>query len=226
MAVEIGNDGTLKVGAANAQVIVPCDISELEKEVLTPDGKLIIKPFAFWNSLDKNIIKIFIHTHAIYVLPTEELINWLKENILGTAIEIGAGNGSISRALNIPITDSRMQEREDIKIYYQVVGQPLIKYPDDVEKLDAEEAIKKYNPETVLGCFITHKFKEEIGSGNMYGVEEENILKAVKKYINIGNLTTHGAKPILKLKHEELYFDWLITRSVNQTENRIFIWNK
>lgn len=225
MAVEIGSDGTLKVGKAHAQVIIPCDISELEKEVLN-NGKLIIKSFDFWKNRNWNEVGTFLHTHAIYVLPTEELINWMKENILGKAIEIGAGNGSIARALNIPITDSRMQENPEIKFYYQATGQPVIKYPDDVEKLDAEEAIKKYSPDTVLGCFITHKFKEEIGSGNMYGVEEENILKSVKKYINIGNLKTHGMKPILKLKHEELYFDWLITRSVNQNENRIFIWNK
>lgn len=225
MAIEIKSDGTMQVGAANAQQIFHCDISGLEKEVID-DGKLIIKPFDFWKNRDKNEINYFLLQHGIYVIPTTELINWLKENIIGNAIEIGAGNGAISRALNIPITDSRMQERDDIKILYAMSGQPVIKYPDDVEKLDAEEAISKYKPDTVIGCFITHKFKEEIGNGNMYGVEEENILASVKRYINVGNLTTHKSKPILKIKHHELYFDWLITRSVNQNDNRIFIWDK
>lgn len=225
MAIEIKSDGTMKVGAANAQQILKCDLSGLEKEVLV-DGKLIVRPFEFWKNRDKNEINYFLYVHGIYVIPTDELINYLKENIIGSTIEIGAGNGAISRTLNIPITDSRMQEREDIKMHYAMTGQPVIKYPDDVEKLDAEEAIAKYRPDTVIGCFITHKYKEEIGNGNMYGVEEENILKAVKRYINVGNLMTHKAKPILKMKHEEHYFDWLITRSVNQSDNRIFIWNK
>lgn len=169
---------------------------------------------------------MFLHVHGIYILPTEELINWLKENISGSAIEIGAGNGAISRALKIPITDSRLQEQEEIKKIYSAMGQPVIIYPDDVEKLDADEAVKKYNPDTVIGAFITHKYRDdrpEIG-GNQYGVEEESILDAVKKYINIGNLITHGMKPILKMKHEQYFFDWIITRAVDQKMNRIFVW--
>lgn len=225
MAIEIQSDGTMKVGAANAQQIYHCDISNLEKDVIA-DGKLIVKPFSFWNNIDRNEINYFLYVHGIYVVPTEELINYLKENIVGSAIEIGAGNGAISRALNIPITDSRMQELEEIKMMYAMSGQPVIKYPDDVEKLNSDQAIVKYKPDTVIGCFITHKFKAEIGNGNMYGVEEENILKSVKRYINVGNLTTHKSKPILKMKHEEHYFEWLITRAVNQKDNRIFIWNK
>ncbi len=210
---------------SNTQLISKCDLSGLEKEVM-PDGKLLVMPANFWKKRKQNEINYFIYQHGIYVLPTTELIDWLKENIIGSAIEIGAGNGSISRALNIPITDSRMQEREDIKLIYQMNGQPVIKYPADVEKLDADEALEKYKPETVIGAFVTHKYTEAAGNGNMYGVEEENILKAVKRYINIGNLTTHNTKPILKLRHEEIYFDWLITRSVNQSDNRIFIWDK
>ena len=45
----------------------------------------------------------------------------------------------------------------------------------------------------------------------MFGVYEEDILERVKMYINIGNLDTHKDKPILKLTHDEYYFNWLIT---------------
>lgn len=218
---------TFKVGNANAVAIERCDLSELEKEVLTSDKKLVVKPYSFWKDIDRNTVSYFMLQHGIYTMPTVELIEWLRANIIGNAIEIGAGNGAIARSLNIPITDSKLQEEPAIKGYYLSVGQPIIEYHSDVEKLEAIEAIKKYKPDTVIGSFITHKWKEHMGNGdgNMFGVDEHKILKSVKRYINIGNLVTHKAKPILKQKHEELYFDWLVTRSVNQSENRIFIWN-
>lgn len=132
------------------KILQNCDISELEKQVFNQEGKLIIKPYAFWEKYSLDEIHNFTLTHAIYVIPTLELISFLKENILGNAIEIGAGNGSIGRALNIPITDSRMQERPDIRLMYLATSQPVIKYPEDVEKLDAIEAIHKYKPQTVI----------------------------------------------------------------------------
>jgi hypothetical protein len=209
--------------------IYKCDLTELTKEVMTADGKLIIKPSRFWKERegrDDNEIRYFMHQYGIYVMPTTELIDWLRENIIGSAIEIGAGNGAISRALSVPITDSRMQERAEIKFMYQLSGQPVIEYPKDVEKLDAIEAINKYKPETVIGAFITHKYDASIGEGNAWGVEEEILLKRVKRYINIGNKITHKKKPILKLPHEEYQFDWLVTRAVNQNENVIFVFNQ
>jgi hypothetical protein len=59
----------------------------------------------------------------------------------------------------------------------------------------------------------------------MYGIVEGKILKAVNKYIHVGNNVTHKDKPILKHPHEELYFEWIITRAVSQIENRILIFN-
>lgn len=206
-----------------ATVITPCDLTHLTSQIML-NGKLVIHPYSFYKNISENEIKYFMHQHGIYVLPTAELIAWLKENIIGTAIEIGAGNGAIARALNIPITDSRMQERADIKLLYSMSGQPVITYPDDVEKLPALPAIIKYKPDTVIGAFITHKYTEQAGDGNMYGVEEELVLSKVKRYINIGNKGTHKNKPVLKSHaHSEHYAEWLITRSVNQVENRIFI---
>ncbi len=189
-------------------------------------GKLLVKDFEFYNSFPVNTVRLFMLENGIYVLPTTELVAWIKENIIGTAIEIGAGHGAISRQLGIPITDSWMQDRPDIKLYYQMCGQPVIKYHQDVEKLDAIEAIKKYKPDTVIGAFITHKYVESINSGNAFGVKEEFILQNAQRYINIGNLVTHRDKPILEFPHDEHYFQWIITRSADQKNNRIFVWNK
>jgi len=209
----------------NATVITACDLTDLTKEVIDENGLLKVKPYSFYQNIDSNELKYFMHQNAIYVLPTTELIDWLKENIVGTAIEIGAGHGAIARALGIPITDSRMQERPEIMFIYRASGQPVIKYANDIEKLDALQAVDKYKPDTVIGAFITHKYNSIVGNGNALGVQEELILQKSKKYINIGNLQTHKDKPILKLKHQSLYFDWLITRAINKEDNRIFIFN-
>jgi cephalosporin hydroxylase len=157
------------------------------------------------------------------VLPTEELIDFLHYQLTYPAIEIGAGTGAIARALKIPATDSHMQERPEIKAYYESMGQPVIKYPIDVIKMDAETALKHYKPNTVVGAYITHKYNGV--SGNMYGVVEGKILAAKCKYILIGNDTIHHDKPILKYDHKTLRFDWLVTRSQKEF-NYIKIWQK
>lgn len=207
---------------STTQSIKPCDLTVLNKEIMSK-GLIEIKPYSYWNQFDLNTIYYFMHTHGIYVLPTLELIEWLKVNIIGSAIEIGAGNGAIGRALGVPITDSKLQDSPEIKAFYEAFNQPTMKYPGDVEQMDAIEAIDKYSPDTVIGAFITHKFKPGMENGNMFGVEEELVLKKVKKYINIGNLTTHKFKPILSLPNQQYAFNWLITRAVNQFENRIFV---
>lgn len=209
----------------SVSILHNADISHINKQAFE-NGLLKVMPSSFYKSLDENSLKLFMLNHGIYVIPTTELIDWLKENINETAIEIGAGLGTIARELKIPITDSRMQELPDVKLIYNMGGQPTIKYPSDVEKLDYKEAIEKYKPKTVIGCFITHKHKSGMSTGNMYGVEEEYILKNVQRYINIGNIQTHKDKPILKEKSIEYNFDWLITRSNNQSLNRIWVYDQ
>jgi hypothetical protein len=204
-------------------VMIDQDVSHLAREVFK-NGKIVIKPAAFYNDYTQNEIRLFLHHYAIYALPTQELIDWLRDHAIGTTIEIGAGNGAIGRALGIPITDNKMQNWPTIRAHYEKTGQPIIDYPDDVEELDYKVAITKYKPQTVIGAFITHKWKPGMEQGNMFGPEEEIILKRVKRYIMIGNLVSHEAKPILRVKHQELYFPWLITRGVDQTKNRIFVW--
>ncbi len=190
-----------------------------------PFGVLRAMPFAYYSDFPGNDLKYFMWKHGIYVLPTTELIDWLASNIIGTAIEIGSGLGAIARALGISATDSKLQETEFAKFMYGMTNQPTIKYGSDIEKLDAEQAIAKYMPDTVIGAFITHKYEAGMENGNQYGVKEENILNACVKYINIGNLVTHMNKPILKLDHEEYRFPWLFTRAAHQDMNRIFVWH-
>lgn len=201
-------------------------MEKLEAEALE-DGKLKILPFSFWDGIDENLRNVFLLNHGIYVLPTTELIDWLKQYIVGSAIEIGAGNGSIGRALGIPVTDLKIQERDDIKMQYMLMKQPVIKYPDDVEKIGAIQAIKKYNPDTVIGAFITPRYSVKHEGGiQSYGIMEDRVLEMTKRYINIGNRVTHKDKPIRKqFAHEEFYYPWLITRSNHQGSNRIWMFD-
>lgn len=217
----------LAEGSQRIPYVDPNLLRVLEQEILA-DGKLKILPFSYWQSLGEDARNTFMLKHGIYVLPTTELITWLKENIVGSAIEIGAGNGAIGRALEIPVTDLKTQERDDIKMQYMLMRQPVIKYPEDVEKIGAIQAIKKYSPDTVIGAFITPRYSvKHEGTIHSYGIMEDRILEMTKRYINIGNRLTHKDKPIRKTHpHQEYSFDWLITRSVDQSSNRIWVWDK
>ena len=90
-----------------------------------------------------------------------------------------------------------------------------ITYPDDVEKLDAVSAIKKYQPEFVIGSYVTRKWG--LGSrkdGNMYGVDTGWVSINCHKFYMIGNESIHSGDPIMKRKHETWHPEWLITRGV------------
>lgn len=207
-------------------ILKPCDLREITSELMK-DGLLRIKSHWFYKKRKRNEVLLFMHEHGIYTLPTLELVTWLQANIEGTAIEIGAGNGAIGRALGIPITDSKQQERLDMMIAYAGVQQPPIKYPDDIEKLEAMEAVAKYNPNTVIGSYITHKWKPGVSDdGNMFGVDAEEMMLRIDKYIMIGNINTHRNNPIFKRKYKSYPAEWLITRAEDQSKNRVFVFNK
>ena len=136
------------------------------------------------------------------------------------AIEIGAGNGCFGRALGIPITDNCMQERADIKAYYTIIGQPTIKYPQDIIRYDGNLALEKLKPEVVIASWVTQQ------SQNPYGVNEKVFYGRLKKYIHVGNEQVHADKEILKLIPVTIHrFDWLISRSLARDKNLIYIFN-
>lgn len=179
---------------------------------------------------NQSTINVVLCILGLYTAPTIELVNWLKTQIDGyneqyypDAIEIASGTGWLGKALEIPCTDSRLQERQDIKKLYYETGQYTINYPAHVIKLDAVNAVKKYQPEFVIASYATSKYG--LGGknyGNMYGIDNLWIANNCHKYFFIGNLVTHAKDPLLKRKHEELSFPWLITRG-DSSKSRIFI---
>ena len=213
--------GTAILDARNETKI----LAKLDKACLR-DGRLDPMPAAFYATVPQNDLSIFCVRRGFYCLPTVELIEWLRERIGGRkAIEIGAGNGAIGRALGIPMTDSRQQERPEMAAYYASLGQATVSYPDDVEKLSAAAAVEKYKPEVVIAAWVTHRYythSHELG-GNQWGVDESRL--RVATYIHVGHEGVHAQKPILKREHETHRLPFLYSRSMT-LKNVVWVWTR
>lgn len=207
------------------------DISTLNN-LLLKEGELQILPYEYLKPFSQNEISQFCVENGFYVVPTVELVVFLQneigENNNDKAMEIGAGHGAISRSLNIRAIDNFMQLKPEIKALYDNLKQEIVPYGKHVEKMDGNEAIKKYKPNVVIGAYATHKYnpKEHWRGGNAYGFNEKLILERVKKYIHIGNKSTHSKKPILKYRHREIKEEWIVSRSQHIGENVIWIWEQ
>jgi hypothetical protein len=192
---------------------------------------------------EHNSVRILMQLAAVYVWPTTELIDWLRTNIPMTeqTIEIGSGNGVIAKALGIKATDSYMQSdkfqpknqaaseiHKSATLMFEQNRIPPVNYGDNVEQYDAVDAIQRYSPENIFGCYITHRHKPNMLTGNALGVDEEWIMRRrkLKSYTVVGNLDIHYEKPILKLDHEQIKLEGLILRTSNPSANRIFHWKK
>lgn len=212
-----------------ATILPNVDVTPLKELLFDELGRLKILPFSELSKIPHIFIQAFCHKYAIYQIPTLELIEFLKEEIDSrSAIEICAGNGSIGRALDIPRTDSRIQQDPMMAFYYSTINQNITAPPEDVEKFEALAAVDYYKPQVVLGSFITQKYLTRLDThASVSGVREDIICdrKTTETYIKIGNLNVHGSMRLNKREHEELYFPFLISRCNDQTLNRIFIWN-
>ena len=157
---------------------------------------------------------------GIYGMPTVELIEHLKSIIAGrSCIEIGAGSGILSEYLGIHATDNRQMERPEIRLHYQLTGQPLTVYGDKVEGIDAHDAIRRYRPQVVVASWVTHKYREDRAwaGGNATGVDEDWVLDHCEEYIFIGNDYVHMHKSIWDREHEKYSTPFLFSRTSRGT---------
>lgn len=203
------------------------DLLETMDRELMRGGRLQVLPSSFFDSIDPDALAYWLTLHGIYGVPTVELIAWLEEQIGDQlAIEIGAGNGALARALDIPATDSHIMLDPEVRRFYAALNQPVTEYGDDVEKLEARYAIDKYKPEIVVGSWVTQKWlsPKDNGAGSVFGVNEEYVIRNAK-YILIGHDNIHKQKRIMAYPHKEYRFPWLVSRS-HRTGNMIAIWDK
>ena len=204
------------------------DTGAVREAVLDGDGRIKELPAAEWLQFQWEELRMFMHEYPVYVLPTTELLDVLEDLTEGMkTIEIGAGTGSIGRHLGIKMTDSYLQkDNAVVKKLYQLSGQPVIHYPSDVIKADALTAYRRFKPECILGCYVTHRWREGMQNGNMYGVDFERLVPLVKRLILVGNKHIHWENPIMSLRHREIDLHGaLITRNEDRTADRIYVWD-
>lgn len=210
------------------------DISELESLVIV-DGEIRPIPAEQAKRFSDAQLLQFMHEHALYVFPTTELVEWLQQEIeegepdlIPDAIEICSGNGWLAKALEIPATDSYLQDREDIKQMYDAAGTPRISYGGHVERLDAVSAVKKYQPRFVIAAYATVKWGEgkSRSQGNMYGVDTRWVINHCYSYILIGCDSVHANDKAMLWPHERFTPPWLIVRCNSSTQGVIYRWTR
>lgn len=206
------------------------DTTYLDKLLLDPNGKLLVKPYEELKDIPQEEISQFCVRHGFYSLPTMELIDFLFEEMgedKSKVLEIGAGNGVYCRELGIRGVDNFMQLNPKIKDHYKTMRQAIVPYDhENIEKIDGLEAVKKYKPDVVIASWFTHKYnpQQHFRGGNQFGVDEAKMLKKIKKYIFIGNEKTHAMKPLLSKSHRTLKPEWLVSRGLDKNKNVIWIW--
>ncbi len=211
-----------------ASIINKKEVTDISSELLMDNGKMKLLPAEAYKKLKWEDFRTFCHFNGRYGIPTVELVEFIKKVIDGRdAIEIGSGAGDLGYHLGIRMTDSKIQQDPCVALQYQAMGQPVIKYPDDVEKIDALYAVKKYRPKVVVSSWITpYSPKQRKYNTSPHGVREPEILARVSTLIIVGNLDIHGDKPILKSPHRKLSYPWIVSRAKNPENNRIFIWTR
>jgi hypothetical protein len=199
-------------------------------DLLDPAGMMKLVAAADIDAIDPLALRHWCHSESRYGLPTVELIDWLRSYLHGrAAIEIGAGAGDLAFHLGIPATDSLIQNKPEIKRYYEAMGQPIIKYPAWVEGIDGLAAIDKYKPEVVIASWVTQWVDPNNPNppeGSIFGVKEDVLLSKKVIYLFIGNLGVHRQKAILRQPHRELNLPFVRSRAIDPSLNRIFIWNE
>lgn len=207
--------------ALHAQVLPNRDVSYLDAQLLDSEGHPQVLPARVYAVIDWVDLRIWTHKNAVYGLITTELIDYLKR-LIGdrSAIEIGAGNGALGRALGIPMTDSWIQARSDVALLYHVQGQPTIQYGADVEKLEALDAIRKHKPQVVVGSWLT-QFSRGDKPGSMYGIEEEKLLTLVETYAMFGSIRNHQHKVICHQPHGVIQESWMWSRA---EDSALYVW--
>lgn len=218
----------------SARVLDPVDpgaLLALEAECIDGAGRLRAVTAKFYAGFKRNDLSAWCVARGFYCLPTLELVDFIRDQIdCDAALEIGAGNGALGRAVGIPMTDSHQQERPEMAALYRGLGQAAVEYGADVEKLTALEAVEKYRPRVVVAAWVTHRWDRRRPhlKGNMYGVDEARLLDKpfVRRYVFVGSESVHGKeapKPILSRRHETHRLPFLYSRAFEPTDV-VWVW--
>lgn len=205
------------------------DHRDLAADAIDGYGRLKIMPAAFWAGTTWQERALFGHEHGLYSFPTTELVTHLNHMIAGrTAIEIGAGNGVLAEALEIPATDSFQQIQSKYRKIYEAAGQPIVPYGPNVKPYDARQAVRKYKPQVVIACWVTERFdlNREWAGGNEDGVDEQALLDSgIETYILVGADRPHRDKKIWKQQHTKEYLPFVYSRAASDGTDFVARWD-
>ena len=217
---------TVFSGPDKFYVLDRSEVRDLSDAVLDESGRPKVLPASFYQSTTREERGMLGVQHGLYCLPTLELVDWLVAHIgRRRAIEIGAGNGRLAEAVGIRATDNFQQTNPMVRAHYEALGQPTIRYGPNVERLDAQEAVNRYEPEVVVGSWITHRFDPRVPErgGNMYGPDADWLVERCE-YVMIGNIGVHGQHPLLSRSHDVVFPPWLYSRAMNGSLDFIATW--
>lgn len=202
--------------------LIEKDMNNLKNILFKNDTMQIIQSETFKQYAKSNILYAFCCQNGIYNIPTIELIDYLKEILPKNTLEIAAGNGVLAKNLGIKATDNLIQLDPVIALMYTTYGHGIPEYGKNVEKIEAIEACKKYNPDTVLASWTSDSKEYSLLLGQ--GIDEEYIIQH-HNYVCIGNTETHKNKYILKYPHKTITNIPLVSKK-GLNNNVIWIWNK
>ncbi|MEX1029154.1 MAG: hypothetical protein WDZ91_03800 [Paenibacillaceae bacterium] len=141
-----------------AHMLRMTDITYLEELLITEDGTLNVLPYHKLKDIPQSAISQFCVQHGYYLIPTVELVFFIKEEIgQSPAIEIGSGSGTLCKALGIVGTDNYMQMWADVKEAYESAHQKPISYGAHVQRIAARDAIRKYRPDVIVAAWVTRR---------------------------------------------------------------------
>lgn len=201
-------------------------------DILLADGKLQAVAANTLAKIDNTDLRLWCHKHAIYGLPSLELLEIIRPHLVeGKSIEVGGGCGVFGRLLGIPSTDSCIQSNDAMRAYYRALGQPPVTYGDNIINLEASEAIAHFKPEVVFGSWVTQYVSPlEVGlppgGGSVYGLRETEFINNIHKYIIYGNEAVHGLKALFNLpgvKVERIKSEHFFSRAQNPNLNCLYI---
>jgi hypothetical protein len=207
------------------------EFAEVDRALLLENGRMRLMPAQELLSWGLWRLQAWCILRARYQFVTTELVAWLKDRIAGrSALEIGAGQGDLGWHLGIRQIDLGGQREAFAASGMRALEQMPTDPPLDIERIDAESAVRKYAPEVVVGAWITQTHHLPTAGVHpsiaAYGVEEIRIVGAVDTYIHVGNDLVHGQKRILGRKHRTYRPPWLVSRGADQGKNAIRVWDR
>lgn len=192
-----------------------------------PTNRIKLQPASAYSEIPRNDLQTWMLYRNRYILPTVELVNWLKTKIDGRrAIEICAGSDDLAYHLGIRAIGSYVGFYASGYAVPLFPGQIPTLVVSPVPQMDAMQAILELRPEVAIGAWIPDKFADNFGGRSKYAPNEYQIIQNTE-YVHIGCDSIHGRSPLLGFPHETIKVLGLVSRTNSSPpDDVIHVWKK